>query len=54
MRTRWLVYTVLYPFFLATLGYGEVRKVTQVDVEWGKSTDNVTSPGGHVGGKIWA
>ena len=52
MCHRFLIYAVLYSFFLATLGYGEVRKVTQPDVEWGPYTEIVTSSGGHMGGKL--
>jgi hypothetical protein len=52
LRRSFLVYAVMYTFFLATLGYGEVRKATQEDFEWGPSDNTVTSPGGHVGHKL--
>jgi hypothetical protein len=47
-----LPYTLILAALISSLAFGEVRLVTQPDVEWGPSTDNVTSAGGHVGGKI--
>mgnify|MGYP001579847490 CR=1 FL=1 len=48
------ILAVLISFLIFPAWAVEQRKVTQPDVAWGPSTDNVTSAGGHVGGDIWA
>ena len=48
MRRSWLIYAVIYSFFLATLGYGEVRLATKEDLAVG-NPDNTITQDGHVG-----
>ena len=57
MRSRWLVYAVVYIFYLTTFGYAEVRLVVDTDIQWTSTTYpsvdcTVTSGGGHTGSPL--
>lgn len=51
-RGSWLIYSVCFLFYSASIYGAEVRKITREDIEWGDPSTTVTSPGGHVGHKI--